>query len=180
MILVGEPLALDLLNTRWRDGDLLEEDASFRDWLAAQQGRLTPPEAEVDLDAVRRLRQAVQECVEHVRAGGPPPAPALRVLNEALRHAPAHRELDWPDVLVRRGGDPTARLLAELAESAVDLLAGPDIGRVRGCAGPGCRLLFLPAHPRRRWCSAALCGNRVRVARYYRRHNAPADGASPE
>ncbi|MEV3921501.1 CGNR zinc finger domain-containing protein [Actinomadura coerulea] len=31
-------------------------------------------------------------------------------------------------------------------------------------------MLFLPAHPRRRWCSAARCGNRVRVARHYRRH----------
>jgi predicted RNA-binding Zn ribbon-like protein len=31
-------------------------------------------------------------------------------------------------------------------------------------------MLFLPAHPRRRWCSPQLCGNRVRVARYYRRH----------
>ncbi|MFD0515426.1 CGNR zinc finger domain-containing protein [Streptomyces aureus] len=31
-------------------------------------------------------------------------------------------------------------------------------------------LLFLPAHPRRRWCSAARCGNRARVARYYQRH----------
>ncbi|MEU4835651.1 CGNR zinc finger domain-containing protein [Streptosporangium sp. NPDC023615] len=180
MILVGEPLALDLLNTRWRDGDLLGSGALFRDWLAAQRDRLTPPEAEVDLDAVRLLRQAVRECVEHARAGGTPPAPALRTVNEALRHAPAHRELVWPDVLVRRGGDVTERLLAELAEAAVDLLTGPALGRVRGCAGPECSLLFLPAHPGRRWCSPALCGNRVRVARYYRRHNASAPTARPE
>ena len=50
------------------------------------------------------------------------------------------------------------------------LLADPAAGRVRGCEGPGCLLLFLPAHPRRRWCSPDLCGNRVRVARHYRRH----------
>ncbi|MFF4211720.1 CGNR zinc finger domain-containing protein [Streptomyces sp. NPDC001796] len=33
-------------------------------------------------------------------------------------------------------------------------------------------MLFLPAHPRRRWCSAARCGNRVRVARHYQRRKA--------
>ncbi|MEU9839973.1 CGNR zinc finger domain-containing protein [Actinomadura sp. NPDC048032] len=38
------------------------------------------------------------------------------------------------------------------------------------CEADDCVLLFLPAHPRRRWCSAARCGNRVRVARHYRRH----------
>ncbi|WP_253798373.1 CGNR zinc finger domain-containing protein [Nocardia amikacinitolerans] len=27
-----------------------------------------------------------------------------------------------------------------------------------------------PAHPKRRWCSPDRCGNRVRVARYYRKH----------
>ncbi|WP_433464559.1 CGNR zinc finger domain-containing protein [Spirillospora sp. CA-128828] len=32
---------------------------------------------------------------------------------------------------------------------------------------------FLPGHPRRRWCSAARCGNRVRVARHYQRHRLP-------
>ena len=30
--------------------------------------------------------------------------------------------------------------------------------------------VFLPANPRRRWCSPAICGNRARVARYYQRH----------
>ncbi|WP_252375002.1 MULTISPECIES: CGNR zinc finger domain-containing protein [unclassified Nonomuraea] len=69
-----------------------------------------------------------------------------------------------------RDGTPLDRLLAELAEAAVALLTDPDVGKVRGCEGPGCRLLFLPAHPRRRWCSPDLCGNRVRVARYYQRH----------
>jgi predicted RNA-binding Zn ribbon-like protein len=31
-------------------------------------------------------------------------------------------------------------------------------------------MVFLPAHPRRRWCSPTRCGNRARVARYYQRH----------
>ncbi|MFD8063387.1 CGNR zinc finger domain-containing protein [Streptomyces cyaneofuscatus] len=31
-------------------------------------------------------------------------------------------------------------------------------------------MLFVPAHPARRWCSAARRGNRARVARHCQRH----------
>jgi predicted RNA-binding Zn ribbon-like protein len=92
--------------------------------------------------------------------------------------------------------DPSKALYAELgAESSPKAMLDPRswrpilrglarsawaIARRRGRApalfphggrfGPQCRLLFLPAHPRRRWCSRVLCGNRVRVTRYYQRH----------
>nr|WP_137969774.1 CGNR zinc finger domain-containing protein [Streptomyces antimycoticus] len=36
--------------------------------------------------------------------------------------------------------------------------------------GPNCLLFFVKHHARREWCSPA-CGNRVRVARHYRRHH---------
>ncbi|HEV2241669.1 MAG TPA: CGNR zinc finger domain-containing protein [Streptosporangiaceae bacterium] len=48
--------------------------------------------------------------------------------------------------------------------------AGPAVRRVRRCEGRDCRMLFLPANPRRRWCTPDVCGNRARVARYYQRH----------
>jgi predicted RNA-binding Zn ribbon-like protein len=76
-----------------------------------------------------------------------------------------------------RDGSPTSRLLAELAEAATELLADPAVRTVRQCEAPACHLLFLPAHPRRRWCSPASCGNRVRVARYYRRHKDAPEGS---
>ena len=56
------------------------------------------------------------------------------------------------------------------AEAAAGLLADPSVTKIRQCEADDCVLLFLPAHPRRRWCSAARCGNRVRVARHYQRH----------
>ena len=51
-----------------------------------------------------------------------------------------------------------------------ELLTSPMVTAVRDCAAPECTLLFVPAHPRRQWCSAARCGNRARVARYYEAH----------
>ncbi|WP_308289026.1 CGNR zinc finger domain-containing protein [Streptomyces erythrochromogenes] len=59
---------------------------------------------------------------------------------------------------------------AEPAEAVAELLTDPRAGQVRECEAPDCVLLFLPAHPRRRWCVAGVCGNRARVARYYARY----------
>ncbi|MFD9333491.1 CGNR zinc finger domain-containing protein [Streptomyces sp. NPDC060028] len=174
--LTGEPLALDLLNTRPADGDLIADPAGLRAWLAGQAGRLSPV-AEVgaaEVAAVQAVREAARAAVEAARCGERPPGGALRVLNEAMRGAPAHPELAWTGggltAAPRRAGPAARRLAAELAEAVAELVTGPRAGEVRRCEGPGCVLLFLPANPRRRWCVASLCGNRARVARYYARH----------
>ncbi|MFI7707675.1 CGNR zinc finger domain-containing protein [Nonomuraea sp. NPDC049480] len=176
-LLIGEPLALDLVNTRARDFDALDAPGDFQEWLARQAGRLTVPAAPLKasgLAAVRRLRGHVESAINAVREAVPPPEAAVAAINEAARAAPPYRVLEWRDGAFRtaaqRDGGDLARLLAQLAEAAADLLTDPAAGRIRGCEGPQCRMLFLPAHPRRRWCSPDLCGNRVRVARYYQRH----------
>jgi predicted RNA-binding Zn ribbon-like protein len=175
--LVGEPLALDLVNTRVRAAggeelDLLANADGARRWLALEADRL-PVAGDVEPAALRDLREHVGQAVEHARRGAAPPAGALQALGAAQRAAPRHRELVWDGTgvvaVARRSGDPTRDVLAQLAEAAADLLTDPAVTTIRRCAGPGCRLLFLPAHPRRRWCSPRLCGNRVRVARHYRR-----------
>jgi predicted RNA-binding Zn ribbon-like protein len=176
--LTGEPLALDLVNTVANlpggETDLLDTPGALHAWLTAEQDRLDITGGRIDLGAVRTLRAHVTHAVEAARAGTPPPMEALRAITDAQRTAPAYQELGWNGqtitVTTRRPGNATAVLLAQLAEATATLLAGPAIGLVRRCEGPGCRMLFLPAHPRRRWCSSATCGNRARVARYYQRH----------
>ncbi|MGW1043602.1 CGNR zinc finger domain-containing protein, partial [Streptomyces sp. NPDC002547] len=59
-----------------------------------------------------------------------------------------------------------------LAHQAVQLFAGPDRDRLRPCLAPNCLLFFVKNHARREWCSPT-CGNRMRVARHYRRHHTP-------
>ncbi|WP_202508514.1 ABATE domain-containing protein, partial [Streptomyces sp. SID1046] len=56
--LIGEPLALDLLNTEAAVGDLVADPAGLTAWLAAQAGRLTPVDVvgEGEVAAVRALR----------------------------------------------------------------------------------------------------------------------------
>jgi predicted RNA-binding Zn ribbon-like protein len=176
--LTGEPLALDLVNTvaspPGGEADLLESADDLRAWLAAERDRLDITDGQIHLSAVRALRAHITRAVEAARDSTPPPLEALRAITDAQRNAPAYQELGWNGqaitVTTRRPGNATAVLLAQLAEAAATLLASPAIGLVRRCEGPGCRLLFLPAHPRRRWCSPATCGNRARVARYYQLH----------
>ncbi|MEU6410975.1 CGNR zinc finger domain-containing protein [Microbispora sp. NPDC046933] len=191
--LTGEALALDLVNTRPHtpDGpvDLIAGVEGLRAWLGLQAGRLAgalPEGGEASLtdhdlaaavSAVHEVRQHAAAAIDQARRGLRPPDDALRGLNRAQRAAPAIRALVWDGVAVtaapHRDGPPGDRLAAVLAEAVADLLTDPAVTTVRECAADDCVMLFLPAHPRRRWCSAARCGNRARVARHYRRHRAP-------
>jgi predicted RNA-binding Zn ribbon-like protein len=180
--LTGEHLALDLVNTRPSTGDgradLLATPRLLAAWLAlepalrAEAGTATPTAA--DLAPVHAVREHVDAAVHALLRDARPPKSALRGLTEAQRAAPAVRELDWDDSAVtatpRRTGRLGVRVAACLAEAAADLLTDPAIGRLKRCEAEDCVMVFLPAHPRRRWCSPTRCGNRARVARYYQRH----------
>ncbi|MEV5833761.1 ABATE domain-containing protein [Nocardia sp. NPDC052112] len=176
--LVGEPLALDLVNTRPSGADLLSTRDDLANWLALQAERF--PELAVarptsaDLAAVHAVRDHIGAILDALIRDRRPPTDALRELNAAQAAAPAIRQLEWGGAAViatmRRDGTAAERLAAVLAEAATDLLTDPSIGKLKRCEADDCVLLFLPAHPRRRWCSPERCGNRVRVARYYQRH----------
>ncbi|MER7542189.1 ABATE domain-containing protein [Spirillospora sp. NPDC127506] len=173
--LTGEPLALDLVNTRPAGADLLSTVDALAAWLALEGERVPQPETltAADLPPVHAVRDCAAIAIGHARRAGRPPEDALAGLTEAQRRAPAVKRLGWDGTAVtatpERTGRYGVRLAAHLAEAVADLLADPAVGRVRECEADGCVMLFLPAHPRRRWCSAARCGNRARVARYYAR-----------
>ncbi|MFD1930106.1 CGNR zinc finger domain-containing protein [Nonomuraea mangrovi] len=176
-MLIGEPLALDLINTRPLDTDLIATPDLLRRWLDLEADRLPGFDgvlSEDDVTAVRGVRDHASAAVHALLSGERPGEAALRGLNDAQRAAPAVRELSWDGAALTatevRTGPPGVRLAAALAEAAADLLGDQASGRIRQCEAHDCVMLFLPAHPRRRWCAAALCGNRARVARHYRRH----------
>ncbi|MFD8726031.1 CGNR zinc finger domain-containing protein [Streptomyces sp. NPDC059629] len=178
--LTGEPLALDLINTRPTVGDQLATPGDLHAWWVLQADRL--PEAvphevsAADLAAVQAVREHTARALDQVRRGEEPSVSDLEALNQAQRAASAIKELAWGGSVVtatrRREGSPGRRLAASLAEAAAELLADPEVTRIRKCEADDCVMLFLPTHPRRRWCSATRCGNRMRVARHYQRHKA--------
>lgn len=181
--LVGEQLALDLFNTRPAGTDLLDSREALADWLARQSERTPELErftdaSEAALIGVAAVRGLVDDSVTALLAERPIPTSALEGLNRAQRAAPAYRRLSLRAGSVvattERSGTEAEQLAAILAEAAGDLLTGPEIGKLKQCEADDCRLVFLQTHPRRRWCSAERCGNRVRVARYYRQKRSAA------
>jgi len=88
--LLGEPVSLDLVNTRIRHGgadvDLLDTPSALTTWLAAESGRLSwsGVVTAADLRAVRALRDAIAALLRARRVRARPPAGAMKVVNAAL------------------------------------------------------------------------------------------------
>ena len=185
-LLVGDHLALDMLNTQaalgekklefWKTG----EDVA--DW--CRRTGVAPvadmPEKALDdlLADATELRGIARRLVEQRKASEPiDPAPLNRYLH-AHRSAP-HIEVDAEGkVQMRRTSteDARAQVVGALAESVAQLLAEGDFALVKQCEHPNCILWFYDrtkAH-RRRWCSMTLCGNKVKAAHFRKRATATA------
>ncbi len=173
-------VALALVNTELvRRGDrvdLLADGPALARWLRGHglpSTRATAIEAP-DLHRFRSLRTAIRQAFIVRAHGGRPGRGALAQINSAVALVfPADR-LTWA------GDGPTARTvwpsgapkldiaLATIARDAIATLLGDTGARLRVCEAHGCVRLFIREHARRRWCSKT-CGDRVRVARHYRK-----------
>jgi predicted RNA-binding Zn ribbon-like protein len=130
---------------------------------------------------VLTLREALRTLFQAAMHRETPDAAALALVNAASVAAPLYPVIEWPAgrpprALVHHRAEGAASLpLAVIARSGIgsgiDLLSSDKCRLLRTCEGPGCVLLFLAASPRRHWCSSAVCGNRVRVARHCRRRH---------
>jgi len=164
--LVGEPLALDLVNTQWvergQERDLFDEPAGVRAWL--DEHELATPDTAAAEGPLRQARAAVRAVLER------PGRPSEDALNAVLARGTTRVVLvggvarQEPDV------DPAWSPAWLSALAYVDLLrARPD--RIRRCAHPACVLYFYDTsrNGTRRWCSMEGCGSRVKAARHYGR-----------
>jgi signal transduction histidine kinase len=176
--LVGEPLPLDLLNTRWcdRDGahDLLGSLDGLATWLTstgfADQVRADP----ATRNALLVTRDALRSVVSGETAAV---AAATATLNATLAHGCIRRALksDGPRRTIDIVSSSWLPAWAS-AEAYLQLLEeAPE--RIVNCANPGCLLYFYDRsrNRTRRWCSATGCGSRA----LRRLATVVADGASP-
>lgn len=172
--LLGEPLALDLLNTQWiKDGqlqDLLATAEGVRMWLAsaAVDPDLAPAHEAPVCHPLQYARSVIQDVAEHPESG------QARVAFNALL-ARGHRERRLTP------GGPTTQIVVDdpawivpwlAAENYLNLLArAPD--RIRRCQHPECVLWYFDASRSgtRRWCSMRICGNRAKATRHYQRRS---------
>jgi len=77
--------------------------------------------------------------------------------------------LDAISATLRRSGERPQALDTATARSALLLLSWPEPERLKIC--PNCHWLFLDRsrNRSRAWCDMAVCGNRVKASRHYRR-----------
>ncbi|HSA50397.1 MAG TPA: CGNR zinc finger domain-containing protein [Yinghuangia sp.] len=180
--LIGEPLALDLLNTRWIDAagrhDLLETVDGLAVWLGSPDVRAVvgADSGLADRDTLTHLLRARTALDALVANVGDPGADDVQALNDVLAHGRLRRELD-------AGGQPRSVVEVDspswlpawhAAENWLWLMSSrPE--RVRSCANDACVLHFFDVSKNgtRRWCSMAGCGNRAKAQRYYNRHHQP-------
>jgi predicted RNA-binding Zn ribbon-like protein len=157
-----DDLLLDLLNsTPVVDGvpidELADRDAS-RAWLEAHGGDGSTRE----LARVREVRTVLQSVVR----GHESPA-ALAPLVHGVSYRPRATEagLAWT-LDVSRDERLAARALL-----AWDRLRATSPGRLRPCANEECRRFLLDRSKANtaRWCSMAVCGNRMKARRHYQR-----------
>lgn len=164
-------VCLNLLATVGRRGsdplERLPTAGDLANWLPAA-GLLdtAPPVEEPELDETHALREAAYLVVEAARVGRVPDAGAVAILNSwASRSTPVPSVSDDLTSVARESPEPVHAALALLARDTIELVSGPELARVRACAEPGCRMLFLDNSrgARRRWCSMARCGNRAKA-----------------
>ncbi|MBL1078872.1 CGNR zinc finger domain-containing protein [Nocardia sp. 2] len=166
---LGEPLALDLLNTRWisADGpmDLLTDVAGLRQWLADNDLTDRSPADEQTLHALVAAREAILQV-----ARGESADDLNRVLDDGrirrtLTAAGPADEVEVPQRPRLAGWLAADNLLHLLAEA-------PD--RIKQCAHPQCVLWFYDTSKNgaRRWHSMATCGNRAKATRHYAKKTA--------
>ena len=163
-----EEFLLELLNTTpVVDGeprDDLAQPKVARAWMRAHGVASTNAELAALLDA----RSALQAVVRGEQA---PSALQRFVGSVALRPTAGRGGVDWRLAL---DGDAAGAVRAVLAW---DALRVSSPGRLRPCANPECRLFLIDrSKPNTaRWCSMAICGNRMKARRHYRRARASED-----
>jgi predicted RNA-binding Zn ribbon-like protein len=119
------------------------------------------------LRAAKEVRELVWRMASGAATGRPWDPSDAAALNAYAARPPLVRLLA-PGTGTLAWGRPFdgARLVAELARDAVEMLGGARPGTLRECAGGNCRLLFFDASRAgaRRWCSMERCGNRAKVS----------------
>jgi predicted RNA-binding Zn ribbon-like protein len=197
-IKIGGDLAIDFANTTAPEGDRPQGDrqdslGSWRDLIdfLELRGAVSPDEGvglramgERDAHACAaaferalELRATVRAMLEALAARRPLQAGWVAAVNQALgwwgtgASRLVRQGRGWRLAFASTLGEPL-RALAPIARSVADLAAQGRAVAVRKCANPRCVLYFRDTSRtrRRRWCSMAVCGNRMKVAAHTRRH----------
>lgn len=178
-LFLADNLALDFINSEYGTGDArhdcFDDDQSVIDWL--EMAGLVPKAVVAPPGLLAEARQFRDAARAVVHAAMKSSEADLTVINRILEKGGPETRLKWVQdtqryhVDVRSGTDSPAELLWPVADALVKLIADEKFEYVRQCEAHNCILLFhdLSKSHRRRWCSMATCGNRMKVAAFRNR-----------
>jgi predicted RNA-binding Zn ribbon-like protein len=190
-LFLGNHPCLDFINTemviRNTPTDVLESFEDLATWLIKSRtlskrdaedasGELSQDKKTQILAQAKTFRATLRGMVEQLVNEKRVPESAVRAINQLLRPYPGYRELArtrsnvFTEVFVP-SADRKDALLASLAMFASDLLRTANLSLIKKCRNPTCILYFYDTtkNHARNWCSMQLCGNREKVAAYFRR-----------
>jgi predicted RNA-binding Zn ribbon-like protein len=191
-IKIGDDLAVDFANTVFSQGDStgsLHSWADLIDFLELRGG-LVPGDGAMlramgATEARRcaaafaqalRLRETIRAMLGAMASKRPMRAQWVGEVNQTLETGAGASRLLRQDTGWRLGlaAGPAGPLqaLAPIARAIAELVVSGRSVEIGKCANPRCLLFFRDRSRtrRRRWCSMAVCGNRMKVAAHLRRH----------
>jgi predicted RNA-binding Zn ribbon-like protein len=187
--LTGGRLCLDFVNTvdnrpSERRRELLETYADLASW-SRQSGILSSREEEELLRRADReprraskvlaraisLREALFALFSRGDSAG---LDGLRSALPAAYQGPVLEAGPPYQLLWKDDAAALDRMLGPIVRSAVELLTSAERDRIRVCGADDCDWLFLDESRSRsrQWCNMAVCGNRAKARRFYRRQRA--------
>ena len=160
------PAYEDLLSWARQTGILTAREA--RDLRALARRR--PKEARRALDRAHGLREALYR-IFSTRSPGRAHLKELQSFVPLAFGSPEVRPGAEYPLVFRNDLSRLDGPLSPVVRSAVELLAGDQLSRVRQCAADECAWLFLDQSKNRsrQWCDMTVCGNRAKARRFYAR-----------
>ncbi len=131
-----------------------------------------PDEGQRRMERFRVLRDLIRRMATEMATGGQPSRPNVRELNHILRDGLHFHQLemnaDGTEYGLAHVGDRLDQARATIAGTLADFVATGRVDRLRICANPGCREVFIDRSRtgRKRWCDMRTCGNQAKVARH--------------
>ena len=156
--------------------DLLPDHAALAAWLTAS-GILDPsvPVTAADHARAIELREAIRELVS-AHAGLPHDPAATEVVNRAGERAGLRPVLDDPATRFEPAAGGVDGALGRIVAAIHAGIAEGTWERLKACERDVCRWAFYDQSKNRssHWCSMAVCGQREKNRRAYRRRRAAA------
>jgi len=157
--------------------DWLADPEAFAVWIASLGLEPAGVAGPAELARVVDLREAIFRTFQAVAGGVDSVQADLEAITRIHAQGFATHSLVRDGTGFRRAwpaGTTAEELAFRAASSAVDLLTGTALARVKSC--PSCEWLFLDTSKNgtRRWCSMAMCGSRIKAKRHYDRSRAVA------